>query len=174
MMDVHSAAEFTVRGIHAFTVAAWLLFDFIVYWLHFKIKDARADLHERLERVHIMHAIDTVVAYIFIGTLPIGIALAWLTGTPLFSTGWLNWKHLMYGLIIVAAIVLIPVSGTALRNLEAMKKGATNTDELNGQIERDMNRAMPWVFLIWVLIIAMSLVSVLNIKCPHCHQLIFG
>ncbi len=174
MNGPHSLLEFTLRGLHAFPVAAWLLFDFIVYWLHFKIKDRRADLHERLERVHIMHAIDTVVAYIFIGTLPLGIALAWLTDTPLFSTGWLNWKHLMYGLIIVAAIVLIPVSGTALRNLEAMKKGATNVDELNGQIERDMNRAMPWVFLIWVLIIAMTLVSVLNLKCPHCHQLIFG
>lgn len=172
-MDAHSVTEIAFRGIHSFTVAAWLLLDFIVFWLHFKIKDARADLSERLERVHIMHAIDTVVAYIFVGTLPIGIALAWLTDTPLFSTDWLNWKHLMYGLIVVAAIVLVPVSGTALRNLEAMKKGATNIDELNQQIERDMNRGMPWVFLIWTLIIVMTLISVFNLKCPHCHQFIF-
>mgnify|MGYP003396466560 CR=1 FL=1 len=103
----------------------------------------------------------------------IGIALAWLTDTPLFSTGWLNWKHLMYGLIVVAAIVLVPVSGTALRNLEAMKKGATNVDELNRQIERDMNRGLPWVFLIWTFIIAMTLISVFNLKCPHCHQFMF-
>ena len=168
-----SPLEIVVRGIHAFTVAAWLILDFIVFWLHFKIKDPLADTGERLERAHIMHTIDTVVAYIFIGTLPIGILLAWLTGTPLFATPWLDLKHFMYGLIVIAAIVLIPVSGTALRNLTAMKNGASNRDELNEQIRRDMNRGMPWVFLIWSLIIAMTLISVFNLRCPHCHELLF-
>jgi hypothetical protein len=31
--------ETLFRGIHALMVAAWLLFDFIVYWLHFDIKN---------------------------------------------------------------------------------------------------------------------------------------
>lgn len=171
--DVRHAVEIFFRGLHAVMVGAWLLFDFIVYWLHFKVKDPTADLRERLERAHVMHAIDATVAYLFLFTLPMGIVLCYLTDTPLFTAGWLNWKHLMYGLIVIAAIILIPVSGTALRNLEAIKAGAPNPDELNAQIRRDMNWAMPFVFGIWILIIVMSLLSVFNIKCPHCQSFIF-
>lgn len=173
MGEARHAIEIFFRGLHAVMVAAWLLFDFIVYWLHFKVKDARADLHERLERAHVMHAIDASVAYLFLFTLPVGLVLCYLTDTPPFSAAWLNWKHLMYGLIVIAAIILIPVSGTALRNLEAIKAGAANVDELNAQIRRDMNWGMPFVFGIWILIIVMSLLSVFNIKCPHCQSFIF-
>jgi hypothetical protein len=165
--------EIAFRGIHAFMVAGWLLFDFIVYWLHFKVKDPNANVDERLERARIMHGVDRVVAYIFILTLPVGLGLCWLTDTPVFTTAWLNWKHLMYGVIIVAAIVLIPVSGTALRNLKAIKAGAANVDELNAEIRHDMNWGMPWVFVIWILIVVMSLISVFNIKCPTCQHYIF-
>jgi hypothetical protein len=171
--DVHHALELFFRGIHAFMVAGWLLFDFIVYWLHFKVKDASADVDERLERARIMHGVDTVVAYLFILTLPVGLVLCLLTETPVFTTAWLNWKHFMYGLIVVAAVVLIPVSGTALRNLKAIKAGAPNVAELNARIRHDMNWAMPWVFLIWALIVVMSLLSVFNVKCPTCQNYIF-
>ncbi|HNQ14185.1 MAG TPA: hypothetical protein PKM58_01390, partial [Pyrinomonadaceae bacterium] len=115
----------TFRGVHALMAAAWLLFDFIVFWLHFKIKDSGAPLDERLERARVMHGIDTVVAYIFLLMLPSGIVLCWVTGTPIFTTGWLSWKHLLYGLIVVDALYLLPISGTALKNLKAMKAGAT-------------------------------------------------
>ena len=168
----HGWFEFSMRGLHVAMVGAWLLFDFVVYWLHFKIKDAAAPIEERLERARVMHGIDTVVAYLFFFTLPVGILLCYLTDTPLFTTDWLNWKHVMYGLIVVAAIVLVPISGTALRNLKAIKGGAPNVAELNDQIRRDMNWAMPWVFLIWVLITAMMVISVFNAKCPHCHNFI--
>lgn len=167
-----SYLETAVKGVHVAMVGAWLLFDFVVYWLHFKIKDPQAAIEERLERARVMHGIDTVVAYIFFGTLPIGIWLCFLTDTPLFTTDWLNWKHLMYGLIVVSAIVLVPISGTSLRNLKAIKAGASNADELNKQIAHDMNWGMPWVFMIWTLIIAMTLISVFNAKCPHCHNFI--
>jgi hypothetical protein len=159
------AVEIFFRGLHVVMVGAWLLFDFIVYWLHFKVKDARAPIEERLERAHVMHGIDA--------TLPVGLVLCFLTGAPPFSAAWLSWKHLMYGLVVVAAIILIPVSGTALRNLEAIKAGAANVDELNAQIRRDMNWGMPFVFGIWILIIAMSLLSVFNVRCPHCQNFIF-
>jgi len=165
--------EILVRGVHALMVAAWLLFDFIVYWLHFKIKDATADTGERLERARIMHRIDTVVAYIFVLTLPVGLALCYLTDTPLFGPAWLSWKHLMYAVIIIAAVVLMPVSGSALRNLKQIQNGAKNVDALNAQIRRDMNFGMPFVFVIWGLLIVMSLMSVFNIKCPHCQNFIF-
>ena len=171
--EFRHALEIGVRGSHALMVAAWLLFDFIVFWLHFKVKDPAAKVEERLERAHVMHAVDRVVAYIFILTLPVGLALCWLTGTPVFTTDWLNWKHLMYGVIVIAAVVLIPVSGTALRNLKAISDGASNVDELNAEIRHDMNWGMPWVFVIWLLIIVMSLLSVFNIKCPTCHSFIF-
>ena len=171
--ELRHFVEVGFRGLHATMVAAWLLFDFIVYWLHFKIKDPMAPLEQRLERAHVMHAVDTVVAYIFILTLPVGVILCQLTGTPLFSTAWISWKHLGYALIVIAAIVLIPISGTALKNLEAMKAGAKNTDELNTQIRRDMAWGMPFVFGIWILIVAMSILSVLNVKCPHCRAYFF-
>lgn len=166
-------AEIFFRGIHALMVAAWLLFDFIVYWLHFKVKDAAADTLERLERAHIMHAVDRIVAYLFILTLPVGLALCWLTDTPVFTTAWLSWKHFMYGIIVISAVVLIPVSGTALRNLKAIKAGAPNVDELNAQIRRDMNWGMPFVFVIWGLLIVMTLLSVFNLKCPTCRNYLF-
>ncbi len=165
--------EIAVRGVHALMVAAWLLFDFIVYWLHFKVKDAAADITERLERAHIMHAVDRAVAYIFILTLPVGLLLCYVTDTPLFTTEWLTWKHFMYGIIVVSAVVLIPVSGTALRNLKAIQAGAANVDDLNAEIRRDMNFGMPFVFVIWTLIVVMSLMSVFNIRCPHCQNFIF-
>ena len=41
-MLAHNWFELSVRGIHVAMVGAWLLFDFVVYWLHFKIKDASA------------------------------------------------------------------------------------------------------------------------------------
>jgi hypothetical protein len=167
------AVEIFFRGLHVLMVGAWLLFDFIVYWLHFKVKDARAPIDERLERAHVMHGIDATVAYIFLFTLPVGLVLCVLTDAPPFSAAWLSWKHLMYGLVVVAAIILIPVSGTALRNLKAIKAGAADVDELNAQIRRDMNWGMPFVFGIWVLIVAMSLLSVFNVKCPHCQNFIF-
>jgi hypothetical protein len=171
-MVVHSGFELALRGLHAAMVGAWLLFDFLVYWLHFKVKNAEAPIDERLERARVMHGIDTVVAYLFFGTLPVGIALCYLTGTPLFTTEWLNWKHLMYGLIVVSAIVLVPISGTSLRNLKAIKAGAGNAAELNDQIRRGMNWGMPWVFLIWTLIAAMIVISVYNARCPHCNNFI--
>lgn len=172
MNPIHGWLELSVRGIHVAMVGAWLLFDFVVYWLHFKIKDAAAPIDERLERARVMHGIDTVVAYLFFLTLPVGVALCYLTGTPVFTTEWLNWKHLFYGLIVVAAIVLVPISGTALRNLKAIKAGADDVPGLNGQIKRDLNWAMPWVFLIWSLITVMIGISVFNAKCPHCNNFI--
>jgi hypothetical protein len=171
--DTQHGVEILLRGIHALMVAAWLLFDFIVFWLHFKVKDPAANIDERLERARVMHGVDTVVAYLFILTLPVGLALCRVTGTPVFTTDWLSWKHLLYGVIVVAAVVLIPVSGTALRNLTAIKAGAPNAAALNEQIRHDMDRGMPWVMLIWTLIIVMSLISIFNIRCPNCHGYIF-
>lgn len=161
------------RGIHAFAAAAWLLFDFLVFWLHFKIKNPAAPLEERLERARIMHGIDTIVGYIFLLILPSGIILAYVTGTPMFATNWLTWKHMLYGLIVIDALYLIPISGTALRNLKAMQAGATNIDELNLEIKTKMNKAMPAVFLIWILVFAASLISVLNLKAPRDQEYIF-
>ncbi|HNU07224.1 MAG TPA: hypothetical protein PKO33_05605 [Pyrinomonadaceae bacterium] len=163
----------TFRGVHALMAAAWLLFDFIVFWLHFKIKDSGAPLDERLERARVMHGIDTVVAYIFLLMLPSGIVLCWVTGTPIFTTGWLSWKHLLYGLIVVDALYLLPISGTALKNLKAMKAGATNVEELNTEIRAKMNQAMPAVWLVWALVFAASLISVLNLKVPKGQEFIF-
>jgi hypothetical protein len=175
-MEVNTArvVEITVRGIHVFMVLAWLIFDFIVYWLHIKVKDASAPTVERLERARIMHGVDTTVAYLFIFTLPVGLILCWLTDTPPFSTQWLTWKHLLYGLIVVSAIVLIPVSGTALRNLNAIAAGATNVDELNAQIRRDMNWGMPFVFFIWASIVVMCAMSVMYSKWPNLPSYLWG
>ena len=83
----------SLQGIHALMVGTWLVFDFVVYWLHFDIKNPEVPIERRIERAHVMHGIDRVVAYIFILTLPVGIALAYASGTSLFTTAWLNWKH---------------------------------------------------------------------------------
>lgn len=163
----------SVRGIHALMAAAWLLFDFVVFWLHFKIKDAAAPLDERLERARIMHGIDTVVAYVFLLMFPTGLLLCWMTETPVFSTDWLSWKHLMYAVIVADALYLLPISGTALRNLKAIKAGAKNMGELNTEIRRKMNQAMPAVWIVWILVFAASLISVLNLKAPPGQEYIF-
>jgi len=100
-------------------------------------------------------------------------ALAYASGTELFTTGWLNWKHFGYGVIVLAALVLIPISGTALRNLEAIERGAPDPAALNRQIRRHMNFAMPVVFLVWILIIVLSILSLLNLKTPEGQEYIF-
>ena len=41
-INISRVVEMLVRGLHVFMVAAWLIFDFVVYWLHFKVKDATA------------------------------------------------------------------------------------------------------------------------------------
>jgi hypothetical protein len=161
------------RGTHALMAAAWLLFDFLVYWLHFDVKNPSIPLERRLERAHIMHSIDQVVGLIFLIMLPSGIILTYVTDTPLFSATWLNWKHFLFAIIIVDALYLIPISGTALRNLEAIRGGARNVDALNHEISRDMNRAMPAVFLIWVLVFALSVLSLLNLKNPPDQEYFF-
>jgi uncharacterized membrane protein YozB (DUF420 family) len=165
--------DITFRGVHALMAAAWLLFDFLVFWLHFKIKNAESPIDERLERARVMHGIDTVVAYIFLLMLPSGIILCYVTGTAIFTTVWLSWKHLLYGLIIVDALYLLPISGTALKNLKAIKAGAENYNELNAEIKSRMNQAMPFVFLIWILVFAASLISVMNLKAPKGQEYIF-
>ena len=165
--------DISFRGIHALMAAAWLLFDFVVFWLHFKIKDPNYPLDSRLERARVMHGIDTVVAYIFLLMLPSGVILCYVTGTPIFTTTWLSWKHLLYGLIIVDALYLLPISGTALRNLKLIKDGAENVDELNTEIKKKMNQAMPAVWLVWILVFAASLISVLNLKAPKGQEYIF-
>jgi predicted nucleic acid-binding Zn ribbon protein len=162
----------SLQGTHALMVGTWLVFDFVVYWLHFDIKNPAVPLHRRIERAQVMHGIDRVVAYIFLLTLPIGIALSYATGTDLFTTNWLNWKHVGYGVIVVAALVLIPISGTALRSLEAIKAGG-DADALNREIKRNMNFAMPVVFLVWILIIVLSVLSLLNLKTPPDQEYIF-
>jgi len=163
----------SLQGLHALMVGTWLVFDWIVYWLHFDIKNPEVPLERRIERAHVMHGIDRVVAYIFVLTLPVGIALSYASGTELFTTNWLNWKHVGYGVIVVAALVLIPISGAALRHLEAMRDGDTNKDERNRQIRRNMNVAMPVVFLVWALLIALSVLSLLNLKTPEDQEYIF-
>ena len=67
--------EVSFRWLHAIMVAGWLLFDLLVYWLHFDVKNPEVPLEARLERAKIMHAIDRIVAYIFILTLPVGIII---------------------------------------------------------------------------------------------------
>ncbi|HXF90524.1 MAG TPA: hypothetical protein VNJ29_01185, partial [Candidatus Nitrosotenuis sp.] len=136
----------TFKAVHALMAAAWLILDFVVFWLHFKIKNPGAPLEERIERARIMHGLDTVVAYIFILMLPSGIILSFVTGAELFTTGWLSWKHILYGIIILDAFYLLPISGTALRNLNAIKKGG-NPELLNKEIIDSMNKAMPAVWL---------------------------
>ncbi len=161
------------RWLHALMVAAWLLFDFLVYWLHFDVKNPALPIERRIERARVMHGIDRIVAVIFILTLPVGIVLCYVTETSLFSSGWIQWKHFLYGIIIVDAFFLIPISGTALRNLNAIRDGAPDVEELNRQIRRHMNIAMPGVFLVWILIVAMSLLTLLNLKAPTDREYIF-
>lgn len=165
--------DVSVRGTHAFMAAAWLLFDFLVYWLHFDVKNPAVPLASRLERARVMHGIDTVVGLIFLFMLPSGIALCYVSGTGLFTTPWLNWKHFLYGVIVVDALYLIPISGTALRNLKAIEAGGENVDALNAEIRRNMNRAMPAVFLVWALVFAVSVLSLLNLKAPKGQEYIF-
>ncbi len=161
------------KGIHAFMAAAWLLCDFIVFWLHFDIKNPRIPVERRLERARIMRGIDTIVGYIFLLMLPTGIVLCYLTGTALFTTAWLNWKHALYAIIIIDALYLIPISGASLRNLEAIEAGAKNVDQLNQEIRGNMDKAMPAVFLVWVLVFAVSVLSLLNLKTPEDQEYIF-
>ena len=161
------------RGTHALMAATWLLFDFLVFWLHFDVKDPSIPLERRLERAHVMHRIDQVVGLVFLLMLPSGIILAYVTETPLFTTSWLNWKHLFFAVIIIDALYLIPISGATLRNLEAIKAGADNVDELNTEIRRNMNRGMPAVFLIWFLVFALSVLSLLNLKTPANQEYFF-
>ena len=161
------------KGIHAFMAAAWLLFDFIVFWLHFDVKNAEIPLERRLERARIMHRIDQVVAVIFLLMLPGGIILCYVTDTALFTTTWLNWKHLFYAVIIIDALYLIPISGTALRNLQAIAGGTGDTDALNREIRHTMDKAMPAVFLVWTLVFVISVLSMLNLKTPQGQEYIF-
>ena len=165
--------ETSVRWLHAIMVAGWLLFDFLVYWLHFEVKNPEVPLANRIERAKIMHGIDRIVAYIFILTLPVGIVLCYLTGTLPFSANWITWKHFLYGVIVVDGLALIPISGTALRNLKAIEAGAPNVDELNHEIRRNMNIAMPAVFVVWALVIAISILTLLNLKAPEGQEYIF-
>ena len=164
---------FSLRMVHGLMAAGWLLFDFLVFWLHFDVKNPEVPLERRHERAKVMHGIDQMVALIFLLMLPTGIALCYLTDTPLFTTGWLNLKHLLYAVIVVDALYLLPISGTAIRNLEAMLDGAENVDELNHQIRHSMDRAMPAVFLVWFLVAVISLISMLNLKSPEGQELIF-
>jgi len=120
-----------------------------------------------------MHGIDQVVGVIFLLMLPTGILLCYLTDTPLFTTAWLNWKHVLYAVIIIDALYLIPISGTALRNLQAIVGGAKNVDDLNSEIRRNMDRAMPAVFLVWTLVFVISVLSLLNLKTPKNQEYIF-
>ena len=161
------------RGTHALMAAAWLLFDFLVFWLHFDVKNPAIPLERRLERAHIMHRIDQIVGLIFLLMLPSGIILCYVTDTALFSTTWLNWKHFLFAIIIIDALILIPISGTALRNLEAIRGGAGNVDELNHEIRHNMDRAMPAVFVIWILVFALSVLSLLNLKNPPDQEYFF-
>ena len=162
-----------LRGIHAVMAAGWLLFDSLVYWLHFDVKNPKIPLQRRLERARIMHGIDQIVGVIFLMMLPTGIALCYVTDIPLFSTAWLNWKHFLFALIIIDALYLIPISGTAIRNLKAIEAGAENADELNHEIKRNMNVAMPAVFLVWALVLAVIILSMLNLKSPQGQEFIF-
>ena len=165
--------EVSVRWLHGMMVVGWLLFDFLVYWLHFDVKNPEVPLTNRIERAKIMHGIDRIVAYIFILTLPVGILLCYLTDTPMFSTSWLTWKHFLYAVVIIDGLCLIPISGTALRNLKAIKAGAENVDELNHQIKHHMNIAMPAVFVVWALVIAISILTLLNLKVPEGQEYFF-
>ncbi len=161
------------RGLHALMAAAWLLFDFLVFWLHFDIKNPAIPIARRLERARIMHGIDVVVGYVFLLMFPTGLVLCWLTDTPVFETGWLNWKHVLYAVIVIDALYLIPISGTALRNLRAIEAGEGDPDRLNHEIRHSMNRAMPAVFLVWVLVFVISVISLLNLKTPPDQEYIF-
>lgn len=165
--------EVSFRWLHAGMVAGWLLFDFLVYWLHFDVKNPDVPLDARLERAKIMHGIDRIVAYIFILTLPVGIILCYLTDNAPFSSTWLTWKHFLYAVIVIDGLCLIPISGTALKNLKAIKAGAENVDELNHEIKRNMNIAMPAVFVVWALVIAISVLTLLNLKVPEDQEYFF-
>ena len=101
--------ETSFRWLHAGMVAGWLLFDFLVYWLHFDVKNPAVPLEARLERAKIMHGIDRIVAYIFILTLPVGIILCYYTDNAPFSSAWLTWKHFLYAVVIIDGLETEPL-----------------------------------------------------------------
>jgi hypothetical protein len=59
------------------------------------------------------------------------------------------------------------------KNLKLIKEGAPNVDELNHQIKHHMNIAMPAVFVVWILIVVISVLTLLNLKAPEGQELIF-
>ncbi|MBT3502709.1 MAG: hypothetical protein HOB40_09210 [Candidatus Marinimicrobia bacterium] len=115
-----------VLWIHILFVVVWLGSDFVVFSLSWSLMNRDLPIDVRLDRAKLAQKFDMWVTKVFLATPVIGLVLAWLrwrSFSPLITLPWMNYKLILFGVILIMAIILITGAAGTVGVLQDIKDG---------------------------------------------------
>ena len=130
---------------HVLCVMVWLGCDFVVFFLSLSLLNRRLPAVVRADRAHVAEVIDRYVLYSYLVTMPVGVALAYGRGWwPLWAMPWLMLKLVVFGVIILLAIVLVTGATGAGVTLQQIASGEGDIEALEARLRKGVIGLAPW------------------------------
>ncbi len=134
---------------HVLCVIVWLGCDFVVFFLSLSLLDRKLPAVVRADRAHVAEVIDRYVLYSYLLTMPVGLTLAYWRGWwPLWAMPWLMLKLVVFGVIILLAIVLVTGAAGAGQTLKQIAAGAGDVEALEAKLRKGVIGLAPWAVAI--------------------------
>ena len=130
---------------HVLCVMVWLGCDFVVFFLSLSLLNRRLPAVVRADRAHVAEVIDRYVLYSYLLTMPVGVALAYWRGWwPLWAMPWLMLKLVVFGVIILLALVLVTGASGAGVTLQQIASGEGDIEALEARLRKGVIGLAPW------------------------------
>lgn len=146
---------------HLLLVIIWLGCDFVVFFLSLSLLDRQLPAVVRADRAHVAEVIDRYVLYSYLLTMPVGLALAYWRGWwPIWAIPWLMLKLVVFGIIILLAVVLVLGASGAGATLQQLATGAGDNEELELKLRKGVIGLAPWAVAIHLAILVAVFIAI--------------
>ena len=146
---------------HLLCVIVWLGCDFVVFFMSLSLLNRKLPVQVRADRAHVAEVIDKYVLYSYLLTMPVGVALSYWRGWwPLWAMPWLMLKLVVFGVIIILAIVLVLGASGAGMTLQQIAAGSGDADELEAKLRQGVIGLAPWAAAIHLTILLAVFVAI--------------
>ncbi|MBI1761026.1 MAG: hypothetical protein HYR56_06270 [Acidobacteria bacterium] len=146
---------------HLLCVIVWLGCDFVVFFLSLSLINRQLPAVVRADRAHVAEVIDRYVLYSYLLTMPVGLGLAYWRGWwPIWAMPWLMLKLVVFGVIILLAIVLVTGAAGAGLTLKQIAAGAGDIEALEAKLRKGVIGLAPWAAAIHLAILVAVFIAI--------------
>ncbi|NOT63110.1 MAG: hypothetical protein HOP19_23120 [Acidobacteria bacterium] len=145
---------------HVFLFVIWLGSDLVVFSLSMSLRNRALPIAVRLDRSHIAEQLDFYVLVSYVLAMPTGLALAYLRGWwPIASIPWLMAKLIVFGVVVILAVVLVLGASHSGMILKKIAAGEGDVEALENQLRSGIHRLAPWALAIHLSILLTAFVA---------------